>query len=38
MQRIVIIEFKVDKFKKYPIKNKVKKIAKQLECRDAKEV
>ena len=38
MQRIAIIEFKVNKFKRYPIKNKVNKITKQLECRDAKGV
>ena len=38
MQRIVIIGFKVDKFRRYPIKNKVNKITKQLECRDAKGV
>jgi hypothetical protein len=38
MRRIVIIGFKVDKFRRYPIKNKVNKIAKWLECRDAKGV
>ena len=38
MQRIAIIKFKVDKFRKYFIKNKVNKIAKQLKYRNIKKV
>ena len=38
MRKIAIIEFKVNKFKKYFIKNKVNKITKQLKYKDTKKV
>jgi hypothetical protein len=38
MRRMAIVGFKVDEFRRYPIKNKVNKIAKWPECRDAKGV